>query len=110
VFLDFHVWLPPTMPLVEAHALSHVVKDRLMAKYPQIADAIMHLEPTACDRVNQITYGTQNTQRENAESTELALSSTRGAATRRLPAPLLVRSPSCSSCPSWLRDKQAPKL
>lgn len=45
VFLDFHVWLPPTMPLVEAHALSHVVKDRLMAKYPQIADAIIHLEP-----------------------------------------------------------------
>jgi divalent metal cation (Fe/Co/Zn/Cd) transporter len=45
VFLDFHVWLPPAMPLVEAHALSHVVKDRLMTKYPQIADAIIHLEP-----------------------------------------------------------------
>lgn len=45
VFLDFHVWLPAAMPLVEAHALSHVVKDRLMAKYPQIADAIIHLEP-----------------------------------------------------------------
>jgi cation diffusion facilitator family transporter len=45
VFLDFHVWLPPAMPLVEAHALSHVVKDRLMAKYPQIADAIIHVEP-----------------------------------------------------------------
>ena len=45
VFLDFHVWLPPAMPLVEAHAISHVVKDRLMAKYPQIADAIIHIEP-----------------------------------------------------------------
>ena len=45
VFLDFHVWLPPSMPLVDAHAISHVVKDRLMAKYPQIADAIIHLEP-----------------------------------------------------------------
>jgi cation diffusion facilitator family transporter len=45
VFLDFHVWLPGTMPLVDAHALSHVVKDRLMAKYPQIADAIIHVEP-----------------------------------------------------------------
>ena len=45
VFLDFHIWLPPAMPLVEAHALSHVVKDRLMAKYPQIADAIIHVEP-----------------------------------------------------------------
>jgi cation diffusion facilitator family transporter len=45
VFLDCHVWLPPAMPLVEAHAISHVVKDRLMAKYPQIADAIIHIEP-----------------------------------------------------------------
>ena len=45
VFLDFHVWLPPSMPLQDAHALSHVVKDRLMAKYPQIADAVIHLEP-----------------------------------------------------------------
>jgi cation diffusion facilitator family transporter len=45
VFLDFHVWLPGAMPLVEAHALSHVVKDRLMAKFPQIADAIIHVEP-----------------------------------------------------------------
>ena len=45
VFLDLHVWLPPNMPLTDAHALSHVVKDRLMARYPQIADAIIHIEP-----------------------------------------------------------------
>src|SRR5437867_3534638 len=45
VFLDLHVWLPPAMPLTEAHALSHVVKDRLMARYPQIADAVIHIEP-----------------------------------------------------------------
>jgi len=45
VFLDLHVWLPPAMPLIEAHDLSHVVKDRLMARYPQIADAIIHIEP-----------------------------------------------------------------
>jgi cation diffusion facilitator family transporter len=45
VFLDFHVWLPPSMPLADAHTISHVVKDRLMAKYPQIADAVIHLEP-----------------------------------------------------------------
>jgi len=45
VFVDFHVWLPPSMPLVDAHTISHVVKDRLMAKYPQIADAVIHLEP-----------------------------------------------------------------
>lgn len=45
VFLDLHVWLPGDMPLTEAHRLSHEVKDRLMARYPQIADAIIHIEP-----------------------------------------------------------------
>jgi cation diffusion facilitator family transporter len=45
VFLDLHVWLPAAMPLIEAHALSHDVKDRLIARYPQIADAIIHIEP-----------------------------------------------------------------
>jgi cation diffusion facilitator family transporter len=45
VFLDLHIWLPGAMPLTEAHDLSHVVKDRLMARYPQIADAIIHIEP-----------------------------------------------------------------
>jgi cation diffusion facilitator family transporter len=45
VFLDMHIWLPPDMRLTDAHELSHVVKDRLMARYPQIADAILHIEP-----------------------------------------------------------------
>jgi cation diffusion facilitator family transporter len=45
VFLDLHVWLPPDMRLTEAHDLSHIVKDRLMARYPQIADAVIHIEP-----------------------------------------------------------------
>ena len=45
VFLDLHVWMDPTMPLEQAHALSHVVKDKLMANFPQIKDAIIHIEP-----------------------------------------------------------------
>jgi cation diffusion facilitator family transporter len=45
VFLDLHVWMAPEMPLKDAHALSHIVKDRLIARYPQIADAIIHIEP-----------------------------------------------------------------
>jgi cation diffusion facilitator family transporter len=49
VFLDLHVWLPPSMPLIDAHGLSHVVKDRLIARYPQIADAIIHIEPPPVD-------------------------------------------------------------
>ena len=44
-FLDLHVWYPATMPLHEAHRLSHIVKDRLMSTFPQIADAIIHIEP-----------------------------------------------------------------
>ena len=45
VFLDLHVWMAGDTRLDEAHRLSHEVKDRLMARYPQIADAIIHIEP-----------------------------------------------------------------
>jgi cation diffusion facilitator family transporter len=49
-FLDLHVWYPPEMPLHEAHRLSHIVKDRLMSTFPQIADAIIHIEPPPTDQ------------------------------------------------------------
>jgi len=45
VFLDLHVWLPPDARLSDAHRVSHVVKDRLMERFPEIADAIIHIEP-----------------------------------------------------------------
>ena len=45
VFLDLHVWMAADMRLTDAHHLSHIVKDRLMARYPQIADAVIHIEP-----------------------------------------------------------------
>ncbi len=45
VFLDLHVWLDGATPLTDAHAVSHQVKDLLMERYPQIADAIIHIEP-----------------------------------------------------------------
>jgi len=45
VFLDLHVWLEPSLRLDEAHRISHVVKDRIMARYPQVKDAIIHIEP-----------------------------------------------------------------
>jgi cation diffusion facilitator family transporter len=45
VFLDLHIWLDPSMRLDEAHAISHQVKDRLMARLPAIKDAIIHIEP-----------------------------------------------------------------
>jgi cation diffusion facilitator family transporter len=45
IFLDLHVWFSGAMPLHEAHRLSHVVKDRLLDTFPQIKDAIIHIEP-----------------------------------------------------------------
>lgn len=45
VFLDLHIWMRADMSLDHAHHLSHVVKDKLMARYPQIKDAIIHIEP-----------------------------------------------------------------
>jgi cation diffusion facilitator family transporter len=45
VFLDLHVWFHGDSRLSDAHSMSHVVKDRLMERFPQIADAIIHIEP-----------------------------------------------------------------
>jgi cation diffusion facilitator family transporter len=45
VFLDLHVWMDGDMRLDDAHRLSHQVKDTLMASFPQIKDAIIHIEP-----------------------------------------------------------------
>ena len=45
VFLDLHIWMDAEMSLDQAHSLSHVVKDRLMQRFPQIKDAIIHIEP-----------------------------------------------------------------
>lgn len=44
-FLDLHVWFAPATPLDEAHRLSHVVKDQLLAAFPSLADVIIHIEP-----------------------------------------------------------------
>jgi len=48
-FLDLHVWFAADTTLHEAHRLSHVVKDRLMETFPQIADAVIHIEPPPVD-------------------------------------------------------------
>jgi len=44
-FLDLHLWLDGNTPLVEAHSTSHVVKDLLMTRFPQLADVVIHIEP-----------------------------------------------------------------
>jgi len=45
VFVDLHIWLRGDAPLQRAHATSHVVKDQLMARFPQIVDVVIHIEP-----------------------------------------------------------------
>ena len=45
VFVDMHIWLNGDMRLEDAHAASHVVKDKLMARYPQVVDVVIHIEP-----------------------------------------------------------------
>jgi cation diffusion facilitator family transporter len=49
VFLDLHLWLAPDTPLRDAHSTSHVAKDRLMARFPQLADVVIHIEPPPVD-------------------------------------------------------------
>jgi cation diffusion facilitator family transporter len=44
-FLDLHLWLDGAMSLEDAHATSHVVKDRLMQRFPQLVDVVIHIEP-----------------------------------------------------------------
>ena len=53
VFLDLRVWMAADMRLDEAHRISHVVKDTLMAHYPEIADAIIHIEPPPKERASR---------------------------------------------------------
>lgn len=45
VFVDLHLWIDGRTPLADAHAISHVVKDRLMERFPQIVDVVIHIEP-----------------------------------------------------------------
>jgi len=45
VFVDLHLWIDGRTPLAEAHATSHVVKDRLMERFPQVMDVVIHTEP-----------------------------------------------------------------
>jgi cation diffusion facilitator family transporter len=44
-FMDLHIWLDRHTALQDAHATSHVVKDKLMSRFPQLADVVIHIEP-----------------------------------------------------------------
>ncbi len=44
-FMDLHLWADGQTPLESAHATSHIVKDRLMKRFPQLVDVVIHIEP-----------------------------------------------------------------
>lgn len=44
-FMDLHIWIDGRTALDAAHATSHIVKDRLMARFPHLVDVVIHIEP-----------------------------------------------------------------
>jgi cation diffusion facilitator family transporter len=54
IFLDLHLWLDRSTPLHAAHATSHVVKDKLMTRFPELMDVVIHIEPPPANPTSQI--------------------------------------------------------
>lgn len=46
VHVDFHIEIPPTIPTSRGHELQHAVIERVKECFPQVADVVVHLEPT----------------------------------------------------------------
>ena len=44
-WIDMHVWVDPKMSIVEAHELSHRVKDAVRSRMPSVVDVLVHIEP-----------------------------------------------------------------
>lgn len=45
LFVDLHLEVDPQLTVYEGHAIAHAVKDSIMARWPQIADVLVHVEP-----------------------------------------------------------------
>ncbi|MDR3620078.1 MAG: cation diffusion facilitator family transporter [Paludisphaera borealis] len=43
--VDIHVQVPADLTVAEGHTISHLVKDRLLERYPILRDVLVHLEP-----------------------------------------------------------------
>lgn len=46
-FVDIHVQVHPQRSVAEGHAIGHAVKDALLARFPNVRDVLVHLEPVA---------------------------------------------------------------
>ncbi len=45
-YVDLHVIVEREMPVWQGHEIAHLVKDALRAAHPEIADVLVHIEPT----------------------------------------------------------------
>jgi cation diffusion facilitator family transporter len=48
-YVDIHVIVDREMPVWQGHEIAHFVKDALRSAHPQIADVLVHIEPTPRD-------------------------------------------------------------
>jgi cation diffusion facilitator family transporter len=49
VSADLHILVAPETTVAQGHALAHMVEEGLRDKYPQLADVIVHVEPTGSE-------------------------------------------------------------
>lgn len=47
LYVDLHLEVNPSLTVLEAHAIAHAVKDRIMEDWRQVADVLVHVEPHA---------------------------------------------------------------
>src|SRR5581483_9054634 len=49
IYVDLHIQVDPSMPIVKAHALGHALKARVEERIPGIVDVLVHVEPDEPD-------------------------------------------------------------
>lgn len=45
IFVDLHIWVDPTISIIEAHKISHQVKSSILTEIGTIKDVTIHVEP-----------------------------------------------------------------
>lgn len=46
VFVDFHIVVDPLISVENAHKIAHIVEDKIRLRFPEIADVVVHVEPS----------------------------------------------------------------
>ena len=45
LYVDLHLEVDPRLTVSRAHEIAHMVKDMIIARWPQVADVLVHIEP-----------------------------------------------------------------